>query len=394
MTGPRVLAAARVVTGAVVHRPGWLAHDGRRITAVGAGPGRDVDRDYGDATLAPGFVDLHVHGGGGGSFTEDRASAVRAVAAHRAHGTTTTLASLVTASPEELLRSVAVLAALHDEGVIDGIHLEGPWINPARGGAHDPAHIRSPDPREIRRLLDAGRGAIAVVTVAPEVPGGIDAIRLFVQGGAIAAVGHTDATHAETVRAVEAGARIGTHLLNAMRPLHQREPGAVGALLDDHRVFVELIADGVHVHPALHRLVTRVAPGRTMLVTDAMAASGVTNGDFRLGPVPVSVVDGVAHVAGTTTIAGSTATMDDLFRRAAFDGDAADDRADPSDADLLRAVHQTSTTAARAIGRSDIGSLQVGSRADVVVLDPALRVLDVVRPDRHGTPVVAGGRSC
>jgi len=326
----------------------------------------------------PGFVDLHVHGGGGGSFTDGEPdSAVQAVLAHRAHGTTTTLASLVAAGPEELLRSVRMLAELQQSGMIAGVHLEGPWLSPQHRGAHDSGSLRPPESAELARLL--ATGTVAMVTLAPELPGGIKAIRQIVDAGAIAAIGHTNATYDQTVAAIEAGARLGTHLFNAMRPPHQREPGPVAALLEDHRVSVELIADGVHVHPAWYRMVTRLAGDRTVLVTDAMAAAGLGDGGYRLGAQQVTVTEGIARVAGTTTIAGSTATAEDLFRRAIANGNPPSPAPDLSDDALLRAVQQTSVTPARVLGRRDLGGLRPGIRADLLVLTSDLRIHEVIR---------------
>jgi N-acetylglucosamine-6-phosphate deacetylase len=388
-----VVAAARVVTGSVVHAPGWISHEHGLITGVGAGRPDRCDHDHGDATLVPGFVDIHVHGGGGGSFTaRDPASALRAVDTHRRHGTTTTMASLVTASPDDLLASVSMLADLYRDGVVAGVHLEGPWISPHRCGAHDPRQLRDPDVAEIDRLLTAADGAVAMVTVAPELAGGPDAIRRLTDAGVIAAVGHTDCSYSVATDAVDAGARVATHLFNAMRPIHHRDPGPIVALLGDPRVTVELIADGIHLDPALYRYVTRtVGADRVALVTDAMAAAGLGDGRYRLGPMAVDVDDGVARISGTETIAGSTTTMDQLFRGAVSSwvavgadnaevpvSDARLAAAPATDEALVHAARQTSANPARVLGRTDIGSLEPGRRADFVVLDADLRGPDVV----------------
>ena len=371
-----VVAAARVVAGTVVHAPGWVSHEHGVITGIGAGRPDRPDDDLGDAILVPGFVDIHVHGGGGGAFTtRDPASALRAVDTHRRHGTTTTMASLVTASPADLLASVSMLAELYRDGVVAGVHLEGPWISPLRCGAHDRRQLRDPSAAEIDRLLTAADGAVAMVTIAPELTGAPEAIRRFTDAGVVAAVGHTDCSFSVADAAIEAGARVATHLFNAMRPIHHRDPGPIVALLDDPRVTVELIADGIHLDPALYRHVSRtVGSDRVALVTDAMAAAGLGDGGYRLGAMAVDVRDGVARIAGADTIAGSTTTMDQLFRNA-VGGPPTDG---PTDAALLHAVRQTATNPARVLGRTDIGALEPGRRADVVVLDADLHVTGVI----------------
>ena len=368
-----LLTAATVLTGTEVLRPGWLEVDGGVITAVGAGePARPADHDLGATTVVPGFVDTHVHGGGGGSFSHPDQIAA-AVDLHRRHGTTTLVASLVTESPDDLLRQVRDLAEHVRAGEIAGIHLEGPWLAAERCGAHDPGLLRDPDPTELDRVLSAGGGTIRMVTLAPERAGGLEAVRRVVDAGAVAAVGHTEATYRQTRAAVEAGATVATHLFNAMRPIHHREPGPVIALLEDPRVTVEVIADGVHVDGALYRHVARCAgPDRVSLVTDAMAAAGMADGDYRIGPLAVEVSDGVAHLAGTDTIAGSTATFDRLFRFAVAQADL------PRDEALLQAVRQSSVNPARALGLPS-PELRPCCPADLVVLYDELAVSAVLR---------------
>ena len=364
-----LLTAGAVLTGSELLRPGWIEIAAGVITAVGAGsPPHPADRDFPAMTVVPGFVDTHVHGGGGGSFSAGADQTATAVALHRRHGTTTLLASLVSEAPDDLLRQVRDLAELVRAGVLAGIHLEGPWLAAQRCGAHDPVLLRDPDPEELSRVFDAGDQTIRMVTLAPERRGGIEAIRRIVDAGAVAAVGHTEASYQQTCAAIEAGATVGTHLFNAMRPIHHREPGPVIALLEDSRVTVELIADGVHVDAALYRHVTKSAgTGRVSLVTDAMAAAGMEDGAYRIGPLAVDVTGGVAHLAGTDTIAGSTATMDTLFRFAVTHSHL------PRDEAIRLAVRQSSVNPARALGLPS-PVLQPGARADLVVLDAELAV--------------------
>ena len=329
------------------------------VAELGTGRAPGPATDLGDGWLVPGFVDLHVHGGGGASFQEDDPAA--AVAFHRSHGTTTMLASLVSAPVDELAATVARLAPATAAGLLAGIHLEGPWLAASRGGAHAPEALVPPTAEDVERLVRSG--PVRMVTLAPELPGALDAVRTLRAHGVSVALGHTAATYDDTRAAIAAGASVGTHLFNAMAPLHHREPGPVLALLEDPSVTVELVADGVHVHPALVRWVLAVAPGRVALVTDAVSAAGRATGTFRLGALEATVVDGVPRLAGTDTIAGSVLTMDSAVRNAVAAG-----------TDLSVAVEAATATPARVLGLPDRGRLAVGRRADLVHLSPALEV--------------------
>ena len=376
-----LMTADTLLTGRELLRPGWIEVSDSTVQAIGSGAvPRRADRRLGAVTVVPGFVDTHVHGGGGANFSSaSPAETSTAVGLHLRHGTTTLVASLVTAGPAELIRQVGELADEVRAGVIAGIHLEGPWLSTHRCGAHQPSLMRDPDPAELDRVLAVGDGAIRMVTLAPERVGALAAIRRIADAGAVAAVGHTEATYEQTQAAITGGATVGTHLFNAMPPIHHRYPGPVIALLDDPRVTVELITDGVHVDPALYRHVNRSAgPDRVSVITDGMAAAGMADGAYRLGPLGVDVVDGVARVSGTDTIAGSTATMDCVFRFAVTHSEL------PRDEALMLAVRQASINPARALGLPCTG-LVPGSTADLVVLDPDLAVVGVLQ---HGSWVI------
>lgn len=380
-----VLVASKVVTSRGVHAPGWLRIADGLIVEVGSGwpdadtLASDTLRDLGDVMIVPGFVDAHVHGGGGSAYPEVKATELAAAIvsrdAHLARGTTATMASLVAARPAELLAQLSALAPLVAGGALRGIHLEGPWLNPVRKGAHDERALRNPDLAEIDALLDAGGGAIRMVTIAPELPGALAAIERFVAAGVVVAIGHTDADFVQTRAAIAAGATVATHLFNAMPPLLHRAPGPVLALLEDERVMLELVADGVHLHPELVGWVERSAGAdRVMLVTDAMGAAACGDGAYQLGTLDVTVVDGVAKIAGTDTIAGSTATMDALFRQRAIQRplESNSDETATNEA-LVAAVKMTAANPARAMGWGDIGDISPGKQADLVVLNEKLQ---------------------
>lgn len=364
-----LLAADTVVTPRRVLRPGWVETSGSVIRTVGEGePPGTPHHDLGDAILAPGFVDIHAHGGGGASFMDGPDAARTALATHRTHGTTTMVASLVTDTVDRLAGVCASLAPLADAGQIAGIHLEGPWLSGQHCGAHDPALLRDPDLADVDRLLQAAGGHVVMVTLAPERAGGIEAVRHLTDAGVVAAVGHSDATYAQAREALLAGARVATHLFNAMRPLHHREPGLAGAAISDDDVYVEAIADGVHLHPAVVRQVLTTAGRRVVLVTDAMAAAGAPDGRYRLGPLDVDVVDGVARLTHGGAIAGSTLTLDAAVRYAVT-------QAGVPVADAVRAA---TLAPARVLRLDDRGRIKPGCRADLVTLGPDLHVRAVL----------------
>ncbi|MEU3469916.1 N-acetylglucosamine-6-phosphate deacetylase [Streptomyces sp. NPDC006687] len=365
-----VLSGARVVLPTGIVAGGRVIVEGSRI--AGSAHEDSGVLDLSGHWIVPGFVDMHNHGGGGASFTSGTAEEVLSgVRTHREHGTTTLVASTVTGGLDELARRAALLAELTQQGEIAGVHFEGPFINPCRKGAHKEDLLRDPDPAEVRKLIDAAHGAARMVTLATELPGGLDSVRLLAEHGVIAAVGHTDSTYEQTRQAIDAGATVATHLYNAMPGLEHRAPGPIAALLEDERVTVELINDGTHLHPAMLELAFHHAGAhRVALITDAMDAAGFGDGTYHLGPLEVEVRDGVARLVEGGSIAGSTLTLDTAFKRSVT-------------VDRLpveSVVQAISANPAKLLGLYDeVGSLEPGKYADLVVLDAEFDVKGVMR---------------
>ena len=362
----------------------WMLADGDTIAATGTGEAPDATTrvDVDGAWLVPGFIDLHAHGGGGHSYDNGTDEMLAGIAVHRAHGTTRSVVSLVANPLASLRTSIAEIAELAAvDPLILGSHLEGPFLSQPRRGAHNAQFLREPQLTDIDELVDAARGTLRQVTLAPELPGALDAIASFVGSGVRVAVGHTEATFELAREAFDAGATILTHAFNAMPGIHHRAPGPVIAAFEDERITIELILDGHHVHPDVAALAFTSAPGRIALVTDAMAAAGSHDGDYSLGSLTVSVRDGIAMLRGTTTIAGSTLTQDAALRVAI----------NRSRIDPRIAVEALTRTPARAIGMHDrFGMLAAGFAADAVVLDAAWQVQQVWAAGARVTPVLAG----
>jgi N-acetylglucosamine-6-phosphate deacetylase len=356
------LRSSRIVTPAGTVAGEVVVEDGR-ISSVSPGPAAGEASDW----LVPGYIDTHVHGGGDAQFnTSDPDEVLKAARFHARHGTTGLLATTVAAPVSSLEACLGAIASCVGRSGVLGAHLEGPFLSAEQPGAMDPSAFVSPDPAVLSRLLSAGRGTVRVMTLAPELPGAIDLILGLVDSGVVPSIGHTDADYSEASAAVRAGARAATHVFNAMRPLHHREPGVVGAVLDLPEVSCELICDGVHVDPTALRLAWRAKGGGGIrLVTDAIEAAGMPDGAYRLGRSEVVVSAGRATVLGGDSIAGSTLTMDVAVHNAVR---------------FLRitveeAIVMASGNPARLLGIADRkGAIRAGMDADLVVLDEELRV--------------------
>jgi len=363
----------RLVTPDDVLENAWIQVVDSDILAFGRrSDGMPADgkrpEDLGDVTVVPGFVDIHTHGGGGSSYsTTDPEEARKVAAFHARHGTTTALASLVTAPLDDLVSQTACLADLVTDGVIAGVHLEGPFLSAARCGAHEPTLLRDPVADDVTKVLS---DAVKMVTIAPELEHGLDAIRQVVDAGAVAALGHTDATYEQMIAGADAGATVATHLFNGMRPFHHRDPGPVGAAINDERLLLEVINDGLHLDPQVVRVALAAAGvNRIALITDATEATGMPDGRYKLGGLEVDVKEGLVTLAhGTHSIAGSTLTMDVSYANAVKAG-----------VSLVDASRMASTTPAQAFGWYDVGGIETGKRADLVLLDDEYVVQKVMR---------------
>jgi N-acetylglucosamine-6-phosphate deacetylase len=414
--GEERILRGRIVTGSMDVEDGLVAVDGGHITY--AGPASDFRGDAGSAgdwgatgdrgagdwgaagdrsaadaagrILLPGLVDLHCHGAHGSDFSEGSVEGARAAARYlHSRGTTTLLASLVTAAPADLLRNLKALRTVTAEGLIAGSHLEGPFLSAGQCGAHDPALLLEPDAGLMVELLDTAGPSLASMTLAAELPDADKLADLLAARGVIPSLGHTAADHQAAASFLEraaaglsgaskAGSRRGpsptvTHLFNAMPSLHHRSPGPVSACLSAARAgnaVVELIADGVHLASETVKTVFElVGAANIALVTDSMAATGLQDGHYKLGTLAVTVDGGVARVDSTGAIAGGTATLLDVVRSAVAAG-----------VSLRDAVTSASAVPAAVLGLTQqAGDLLAGMPADVVVVDSNLNLAGVLR---------------
>jgi len=382
-TASRLLAPERIL-----ERPLLLVEHGRVVEiSVRDGkamPAGESAHDFGDADIAPGYVDLHIHGSSGYDVMDDTPEALPAIERLLArHGVTSYFPTTVTAPLDTTLRAVDRLADAIEECEQErartseprkaersgraaplGIHLEGPFISHARRGIHPPENLLPAKLETFERLWQAARGHIRILTIAPELDGAMELIATASARGVCVSLGHSDADFPTTERAIDAGARHATHTFNAMRPLDHRDPGILGAVLTDARVSADVIADGVHVDPAIVKLFARAkGPEQTVLITDATAATGMPDGRYRLGSIEVDVKGGKCTSDGK--LAGSVLTLDRAVRNLARF----------AEWDLPQAVATASRNPARIAGIRNKGALVAGADADFIVLDGEGNVL-------------------
>lgn len=377
-----IIHAARLFTpleevpdAAVVFEEGRIVSVGPRAEVVAPAGAREISAR--DATIAPGFVDVHVHGAGGHdvmSSTEEALGTIASTVARR--GTTSIVATTVTAPPDETRRCLEGISrfilspanrSADVTAEIIGIHLEGPFISPARRGVHPAGAIANPSVALLDRYLEAAAGTVKILTLAPEIPGAMDLVERGYAKGLVVALGHTDATYEQARAAIFRGARHAVHVFNAMRPFAHRETGVLGAVLTDPSVTAEVIADGVHVDdPAIRLLLAAKGTDLVLLVSDGTAATGMRDGSYRLGTFDVTVSDGVCRNR-EGKLAGSTLTLDRAVEHMVRMG-----------VPVLEAIRMATYNPARRVGmEARKGVLAPGADADLVVLTPELKIANV-----------------
>jgi N-acetylglucosamine-6-phosphate deacetylase len=373
-----LIAGANVVTPAGVLMGGWIWLRDGLVAAVGRADAplpaeaAGAERVSGEGGwVIPGFIDVHVHGGAGYDFMDADEAGLDAITRfHASRGTTGMLATSLTASREELT-AILERVSRYMQGPMPyaqvlGVHLEGPFISLKWKGAQNPAHIVPPQIEWLEEWTRRFPGLIRIQTLAPETEGALTYIERLAASGIVPSCGHTDADYDRITAACDRGLRHAVHTFNAMRPYHHREPGTVGAVLTDPRIFCELIADGHHVHPAGLRLAVQAkGASRVILVTDAMAAAGMPDGEYELGGLPVEVTGGVARLKENGSLAGSTLTTIDAFRLMVR----------KVGVPIEDASRMASANPARQLGIDDrTGTLEPGKRADALLLDAELEL--------------------
>ena len=346
--------SSAVIDGMLKEKVCIKAADGV-ITTITVNCAETPDSNH-SGTLIPGFVDIHSHGGAGFYFSDLSPENVAAARnTHLSHGTTTHIASLVTEPIGVLEEQILRLVPMVNAGVFEGIHLEGPYLSHARCGAHEPSLLRSPSIDELSALLDAGQGAITMITLAPELDGGIEAVEYLTSRGITVALGHSQADAATTKAAFAAGAKLITHFSNGMPKPSAGASTIAEASLAQKKIPLEMIIDGVHVTDEILREVLASGEHRTILITDSMSAAGGADGSYSIGSLDVVVLDGVARLTSNHSLAGSTLTMDKAFVNfLTFNNN------------IVDCVFAASTLPAKTLGLHAVGEIAVGKKAHVL----------------------------
>ena len=375
----RILLRGRAWTAGSIHEDVVVVVEEGRFTDVRfSSRYDDPDPNLDGAVMVPGFIDVHVHGGAGSDFMDGDGEAVRAVCRHHLrHGTLSLAATTLSGSRAAIATALRVIQSTArsqqaDEAEIAGVNLEGPYLNREKAGAQDPGSLRSPDPEELAEWLKLAPDLPWIMTVAPEIPGVLEIIRQYADRICFS-IGHTRADYGQTAAAIEAGATHVTHLFNAMPPLHHRDPGVVGAALTDPRCTVELIADGVHVHPAALHFAAAALEDRGVLVTDAMRACGMPDGTYKLYEHEVEVRDGAARLKKDGALAGSVLTMREAVRN----------MVELAGLPIETVLPFATEVPARVLGIEDRkGRIAVGWDADLLVLTPRFEITRIIRGGR------------
>lgn len=367
-----------VLPDRIIHR-GCVCVSGERISGVLEE--RDLFRDegvgiadYGDAYIAPGLMDLHLHGASGRDVMDCREDSLRTIAEHQAkQGVTGFLGSTMSAPLERVIEAMHTIRVAAEQPLpsqVLGVYIEGPFVSRQKKGAHSASFIRGVTEKDRERLTEAAEGLKAIISLAPEIEENMRFIPEFVKQGFVVAIGHTNATYEQAKESMANGVSLATHLYNAMSGFGHREPGVVGAVLDSRDVMAELIADGVHVHPAALRMaVAMKGPEKICLVTDSMMAAGQGEGVYRWGDNDIEVKGNRATVRGSGVLAGSMLTMNGAIKN----------MMDWTGVTLSQAVNMASLNPARILGiEEDFGSIQNGKFANLAVLDREFRVLDTI----------------
>jgi len=358
---------------------GYVVVEGEKISGIFAPTDRLQEDgvkfiDYGDAFIAPGFVDLHLHGALGKDVMDGQEESVRTIAEHQANsGVTGFLGSTMSAPLDSVLEAIRLIKIAAEDPLpseVMGVHIEGPFLNTKKKGAHTASFIRGMTEKDCERLIDATNGLNAILSLAPEVEDNMRWIPKLKAQGYVVAIGHTDATYGQAMKSFSKGVTHATHLYNAMSGFDHREPGVVGAVLDSENITAEIIADGVHVHPAALRLaVARKGPERICLVTDSMMATGVGDGVYAWGEEELEVQGNRATIRGSDILAGSVLTLNTAIKNIA----------DWTGVTINQAINMASLNPARVLGVEErVGSIQIGKLANLVVLDQNFRVVDTI----------------